>query len=73
MKFFIVCTATAVAGSAFLLSIVADRINSLERRLDAQSPVINTITVTGSDPSAPIPVSVTLQTHTDGRVTWKRP
>lgn len=64
MKILIACT---------LAAIVAIVVVHTEPYWHAQSPVVNTITVTGSDPSAPIPVSVTIQTHTDGRITWKRP
>lgn len=35
--------------------------------------VLQVIDVTGTNPSAPIPIQATLELHSDGRVTWKRP
>ena len=37
------------------------------------SPVLNTVTVRGDSPSAPVPMAVDLQLHKDGSVTWKKP
>ena len=41
--------------------------------LTVPSPVINTVTVRGDSPSAPVPMTVDLQLHKDGSVTWKKP
>jgi hypothetical protein len=35
--------------------------------------VIRTVTVRGDSPSAPVPVTLDLQIHRNGLVTWKRP
>mgnify|MGYP006921384098 CR=1 FL=1 len=37
------------------------------------SPILNTVTVHGDNPAAPVPMAVTLQLHKDGTVTWKKP
>lgn len=34
---------------------------------------MTTIDVHGTNPSAPIPIQTTLELHSDGTVTWRRP